>query len=502
MPILPDFDAAEFERRAPIDNPFFPLPRGTIRSYAGSQRDPDTGELATESNDTFVTFESKIIEGVKTTVVRDTAYADGVLVEDTLDFYAQDTDGNVWYFGEVVNNYVYDDEGNYVETNDDGSWLAGLEGAQPGWIMRAEPGFGAGYFQEFAPGVAVDEAIVVGVDQEVEIGLGTFDGVLRTLETTALEPDIAEFKNYAPGIGVVLVEEDLGENGVAQLLIELQGTREVSREGAGWPRPALADADHRSRGLGRHGADNEGSSRGEGDDADIALADLVEGRAARGIGHGDEPEAADFASRRGSDAHVTLLGGVTGSDDAIGAYSFNLKTGKIGEGRILFASADGVQPGESIKVDLEGGEGIGLFIIEGGADLGVDLAEFEDGGLFFENFLTGRVAKLGDGLAPLVTDADGRALPIQALHALGNTGGFDFLNPSAGVHAVELESPAVRDRDHVELLGFEDRLATDPAYDGDFNDVVVAVSRNELAPATLSGLLDEFGGASQAIFLA
>src|SRR5262245_33495587 len=99
MAILPDIGAAEFEPGAPIDNPFFPLELGSILSYEGSRVDPDTGEVETERNDLFATFETKEIAGVTATVVRDTQYANGLLVEDTVDWYAQDSEGTVWYLG-------------------------------------------------------------------------------------------------------------------------------------------------------------------------------------------------------------------------------------------------------------------------------------------------------------------------------------------------------------------------------------------------------------------
>src|SRR5687767_354494 len=107
-PTLPEFDADDFRANQRIDNPYFPAIRGTVYTYGLLEE----GE-AVERNDVFATFENKKILGVNTHVVRDTAYENGLLVEDTLDFYAQDRQGNVWYFGEFVLNYRYDDEGNY-----------------------------------------------------------------------------------------------------------------------------------------------------------------------------------------------------------------------------------------------------------------------------------------------------------------------------------------------------------------------------------------------------
>ena len=449
MAVLPDFRAARFEPGAPIDNPFFPLEPGTVFSSGGTQIDQDTGEAVVERNDLFVTFETQEIAGVTTKVVRHTEYADGVLVEDTIDRYAQDTEGNVWYFGEVTFSFEYDDQGNFVESSTEGSWEAGVDGAQPGHIMPADPGFGAGYFQEFAPGVAEDEAIVVGVDQQVTIGLGEFDGVLKTLDTTALEPDLAEFKYYAPGVGQVL-EEELGDEGEVEFASELLGVRTV------------------------------------GDDANNL----------------EEPKAEDFIGAD-SELQVTFLGG-TGLNNAIGAYTFDAGTGEIGEGRILFAATDELAAGTTASVEVAEGEGLGLFLVPGGADLGLDLSEFEDGGLVFTNFISGEAATLGDGLAPLVTDAEGlegEVLPITALHALDDdpADGFNFLNPAAGAQAVELETDAVEGTagGEVTVLGFEELLTTDPGFDGDYDDVLVAVS--EAPPnADMMSLPGELGTAEVA----
>ncbi len=176
-PVLPEFDADDFRRHERIDNPYFPAIRGTVytlRPAGGS------GE-AVERNDVFATFENKRILGVNTHVVRDTAYENGLLVEDTLDFYAQDKQGNVWYFGEFVLNYRYDDEGNYLGTDSEGAWLANGVDAFPGYIMPTREvleSLGNGYFQEFAPGVAVDQADLVTFNATADLDIGFFKDVL------------------------------------------------------------------------------------------------------------------------------------------------------------------------------------------------------------------------------------------------------------------------------------------------------------------------------------
>ena len=208
-PILPDFDAAAFDDASSIStHPYFPLVPGTVYTYFGQE----VGNGETELSTVFVTFETKEILGVQARVVRDTEFIDGVLQEDTFDWFARDTAGNVWYFGEDSTAFEYDDEGNLIGTSKEGSWEAGVDGALPGHIMEANPVVGDNYFQEFAPNSdALDQAEVISLDAVVSIDLGTFTNVLQTLETTELEPDSREFKYYAPGIGLVLVEEDLDE---------------------------------------------------------------------------------------------------------------------------------------------------------------------------------------------------------------------------------------------------------------------------------------------------
>ena len=169
--------------------------------------------LATESNQVIVTYDTKGILGVETTVVRDVAWDEGVLVEDTFDWYAQDTAGNVWYLGELATNYEYDDDGNFIGTNTEGSWEAGVDGALPGYLMKANPQVGDKYFQEFFQGEAEDEAEVVSLNDSVSIDFGDFENVLKTRDFTALEPGVFEFKYYAPGVGQILAEEGITEEG-------------------------------------------------------------------------------------------------------------------------------------------------------------------------------------------------------------------------------------------------------------------------------------------------
>jgi len=176
-----------------VDNPYFPLEPGTTLIYRGETEGVPT------RNETYVTYDTKVILGVTCTVVHDQAFEEGVLVEDTFDWYAQDVDGNVWYFGEDTKEL--DGNGNVIST--EGSWEAGVNGAEPGIIMLADPQKGDRYQQEFAPGVAEDMAQVIGFEDSLCVRYGCFDDVLVTKEWSPLEKGVVEHKYYAKGVGFI-----------------------------------------------------------------------------------------------------------------------------------------------------------------------------------------------------------------------------------------------------------------------------------------------------------
>jgi hypothetical protein len=179
-------------------NPFFPLVPGRTWSYA----------LGNETVRVAVTDQTKVILGVTCTVVRDVEEQDGVLVEDTDDYFAQDRDGNVWYFGELSRSF---EEGQLASL--DGSWTAGVDGAKPGLIMKATPAVGDVYRQEFFLGDAEDAAEVLSTTASATVPAAACAGTcVQTRDFTALEPEVEEHKFYAPGIGLILeVDQETGE---------------------------------------------------------------------------------------------------------------------------------------------------------------------------------------------------------------------------------------------------------------------------------------------------
>src|SRR5215216_2411614 len=171
-----------------IDNEYLPLKPGTTFVYEGKgERDRMT-----------VTHSTKMVMGVECVVVDDRAWEEGKLIEKTYDWFAQDKEGSVWYFGEDTKEYE-----NGKVTSTKGSWEAGVDGAKPGIIMQADPKVGQSYHQEYYPGEAMDMARVLSLNASVRVPYGSFDHVLETREWTPLEPSYDEHKYYARGVGQV-----------------------------------------------------------------------------------------------------------------------------------------------------------------------------------------------------------------------------------------------------------------------------------------------------------
>jgi len=172
-----------------VTNQYLPLKPGTLFTYKSEDED----------NTVEVLSETKTILGVTCTVVLDKVFEGGDLIEETYDWYAQDKDGNVWYMGEDSKTYS-----NGVITSTAGSWEAGVDGAKPGIIMKADPKPGDSYRQEYYEGEAEDMGDVVSLGESVTVPAGTYTDCLKTRDWTPLEPGVSEFKYYAPGIGFVL----------------------------------------------------------------------------------------------------------------------------------------------------------------------------------------------------------------------------------------------------------------------------------------------------------
>ena len=232
----PEYSPEDFVDPAAIGdtvepNPYFPLVPGYRWVYEGNG----------EQNVVEVLDETKVIDGVPCVVVHDVVSempsaddgeesalqqdegdgdgeAAGQVTEDTLDWYAQDVDGNVWYFGEISQTF---EDGELVDI--EGSWKAGRDGAKAGILMPAMPVPGSVYRQEFALGDAEDMAKVVSLEAMPELGdqnIGDCSGgCLQTEEWTPVAPDDPhEYKYYQAGVGTV--QETVPDTGETVELVE------------------------------------------------------------------------------------------------------------------------------------------------------------------------------------------------------------------------------------------------------------------------------------------
>jgi hypothetical protein len=207
-------DPADFTTK--IDNPYLPMPVGTRWEYRETDTSGGRAKVVVR-----VTDETKeIANGITARVVRDTVTERGVPVEVTDDWFAQDGDGNVWYLGEYVTNY---EDGKVADHA--GSFEAGVDGAQAGIAMPANPQPGLGYRQEYYKGEAEDRGEIVTVGEEqVEVPFGFYEkDVVMTRDLVPTEPRAQELKFYVRGIGSVLSVHTDGDGGRAELVAFKRG---------------------------------------------------------------------------------------------------------------------------------------------------------------------------------------------------------------------------------------------------------------------------------------
>jgi hypothetical protein len=189
----PKIDPANFVTT--VDNPYWPLKPGTAYHFKGVRG------TTPQTDDETVTSQTRNILGVPSTAVRDIVSEHGKPVERTVDYYAQDEYGNVWYMGE--DSFETNSQGQMVRASD--SWLAGVKGGKPGIIMPGNPKPGEAYRQEYyPPGQALDEARVLSLNGTTTVPYGgKHSGLLVTSERSPLEPQ-TEQKYYDPGLGEVM----------------------------------------------------------------------------------------------------------------------------------------------------------------------------------------------------------------------------------------------------------------------------------------------------------
>lgn len=178
---------------ATVDNPYYPLKPGITYRYRGVKDGKPTIDIYAVSRQT------KQIQGVPCVAVKDNLYESGRLEEQTTDWYTQDSKGNVWYFGEATREL--NAEGRTTST--EGSWQAGVDGAEPGIFMPASPQPGQSFRQEYYKGHAEDQFQVLKLNAAVTAPSGSYPRSLLTQETTPLEPGVVDHKYYVRGVGQV-----------------------------------------------------------------------------------------------------------------------------------------------------------------------------------------------------------------------------------------------------------------------------------------------------------
>ena len=179
-----------------VNNPWFPLKPGTTFVYAG-RKDGQPGRDVVK-----VTSRTRTIRGVSCTEVDDRLFLKGHLAERTTDWYAQDAQGNVWYFGEATAELNKSGQ----VTSREGSWQAGADGARAGIFMAAKPQVGKSFRQEYYKGHAEDHFTVLSLSASVVVPYTASAHALLTKEWTPLEPDTLDHKLYIRGIGLAKEE--------------------------------------------------------------------------------------------------------------------------------------------------------------------------------------------------------------------------------------------------------------------------------------------------------
>ena len=194
-----------------IDNPYWPMVPGTRSVY----REVDADGIEQTVVVTITTATREIANGVTARVVRDSVFRGDELVEDTFDWYAQDSDGAIWYLGEDTAEFE-----NGRSVSKEGSFEAGVDGAMAGVALPADPEPGDKYRQEYYRGQAEDEGEVMRTTELVDVPFGHYERVLTTRDTTPLEPGVVEYKFYARGVGPVMTVDVAGGSG-REVLVDI-----------------------------------------------------------------------------------------------------------------------------------------------------------------------------------------------------------------------------------------------------------------------------------------
>jgi hypothetical protein len=190
-----------------IDNPWWPMRPGTSWHYVERAGEETTKVITT------VTHRTKVVGGIRARVVHDVAREHGRVIEDTFDWYAQDSGGSIWYLGELSKQFEH---GHLASTA--GSWTYGVDGGQAGVVVPARPGVGCTYREEHHRPDAEDRARVLSVSEGLRVPTGFYAHTLHTANSSPVEPRALENKFYARGVGPVLELDLSPELGTAVLV--------------------------------------------------------------------------------------------------------------------------------------------------------------------------------------------------------------------------------------------------------------------------------------------
>ncbi|TSE15939.1 hypothetical protein B1A87_008525 [Arthrobacter sp. KBS0703] len=193
----PQIKPADFTTN--ITNKYFALPAGKKMTYESTDLRGITERIEIE-----ILNESKVIEDVETAIYLDKVYSNGQLVEETRDYLAQHKNGDVWYFGEDVNNFF---NGNLL--NHSGSFIHGKDGAKAGIWMKAEQRVGDSYRQEYYLGQAEDMRDTLATGLTVSTKSGKYTDCVKVYDWTPLEKNSREHKYYCPKVSSLVLIEDL-----------------------------------------------------------------------------------------------------------------------------------------------------------------------------------------------------------------------------------------------------------------------------------------------------
>jgi hypothetical protein len=197
-----------------IDNPYWPMKPGSQWIFRETDAEGSVSRVVV----TVLDKTKKIANGVEARIIHDQVSEDGETKEDTYDWYAQDSKGNLWYFGEDTTEYE-----NGKPKTKEGSWEAGVDGALPGIITPADPQVGMIYREEYYKGHAEDGASIIGTDALAKVPYARFTGGVQTRNFSGIEPDVIEEKIYAEGVGVVLEITVSGGSDRSELLSYREG---------------------------------------------------------------------------------------------------------------------------------------------------------------------------------------------------------------------------------------------------------------------------------------